>query len=118
MGIEMVNSILIFVNNCLSNSLNMDNVEKYDMVFIESFSIEEKALKDLEYNTIEQWDSIGHMSLIADLEDKLSRAQVISPETQQASVVRFGAWVTLSDEDTGEEKKYRIGSFTRCMLRS
>ena len=48
----------------------MNNVEKYDMVFIESFSIEEKALKDLEYNKIEQWDSIGHMSLISYLEDK------------------------------------------------
>ena len=48
----------------------MSNVEKYDKAFIESFSIEKKALKDLEYNKIDQWDSIGHMSLIADLEDK------------------------------------------------
>ena len=45
---------------------------------------------------------------IADLEDKLSRAQVINPKSQTPSVVRFGAWVTLSDEDTGVEKKYRI----------
>ncbi|MBC62186.1 MAG: transcription elongation factor GreA [Zetaproteobacteria bacterium] len=45
---------------------------------------------------------------IADLEDKLSRAQVIKPEQQESGVIRFGAWVTLSDEGTGEEKKYRI----------
>ena len=48
----------------------MDNLEKYDSVFIETFSIEKKILKDLEYNKIEQWDSIGHMTLISDLEDK------------------------------------------------
>ena len=39
----------------------MDNVKKYNETFIEAFSIEEKVLKDLEYNKIEQWDSIGHM---------------------------------------------------------
>jgi len=48
----------------------MDNLEEYDKVFIETFSIEKKVLNDLVYNKIEQWDSIGHMSLIADLEDK------------------------------------------------
>jgi len=48
----------------------MDNLEKYDKVFMEAFSIEKKVLKDLKYNTIEKWDSIGHMSLISDLEDK------------------------------------------------
>ena len=48
----------------------MSNVEKYDKAFIEIFSIEKKALKDLEYNQIDQWDSIGHMSLISDLEEK------------------------------------------------
>lgn len=44
---------------------------------------------------------------IADLEDKLSRAQVIdlkgSPDT-----VRFGTWVNLQDEESGEEKRFRI----------
>ena len=47
----------------------MDNIEKYDKVFIETFSIEKKVLKDLKYNKIEKWDSIGHMTLISDLED-------------------------------------------------
>ena len=48
----------------------MDNAEKYDKAFLEAFSIEKKVLQDLEYNKIEQWDSIGHMTLISDLEDK------------------------------------------------
>ena len=44
----------------------MDNVEKYDKAFLEAFPIEKKTLQDLVYNKIEQWDSIGHMSLISD----------------------------------------------------
>ena len=48
----------------------MDNTQKYNHVFMESFSINEDMLNsDLLYNTIEAWDSVGHMSLIATLED-------------------------------------------------
>ena len=50
--------------------LHVDNLEKYDKIFIETFSIQKKVLKDLEYNKIEQWDSIGHMTLISDLENE------------------------------------------------
>ena len=45
---------------------------------------------------------------ITELEDKLSRAQVVDHSHDSCDSVKFGAWVTLSDEDTGEEKKYRI----------
>ena len=45
---------------------------------------------------------------IADLEDKISRAQVVDVSGGDCSKVRFGSWVTLSDEDTGEQKRYRI----------
>ena len=48
----------------------MNNKQKYDQAFMESFSIDESVLDDnLEYNTIPEWDSIGHMSLIAELEE-------------------------------------------------
>ena len=48
----------------------MNNLEKYNKVFIETFSIEESNLdKDLEYNSIQEWDSIGHMELIAEIEE-------------------------------------------------
>lgn len=46
---------------------------------------------------------------IADLDDKLSRGQVIEPsETENEARVRFGTFVTVSDEETGEAKTYRI----------
>ena len=49
----------------------MDNLKKYKTVFCESFSINESDLEgDLEYNSINTWDSVGHMGMIADLEDK------------------------------------------------
>ena len=48
----------------------MNNKQKYDQVFIESFSISESALgDDLEYNSVPEWDSVGHMGLIAELEE-------------------------------------------------
>ena len=47
----------------------MVDITKYNKAFINSFSIEEKQLEGLEYNKIEAWDSIGHMSLMSDLEE-------------------------------------------------
>ena len=48
----------------------MENKQKYDQAFIESFSIDESKLGDnLEYDTIPEWDSVGHMGLIAELEE-------------------------------------------------
>lgn len=48
----------------------MDNIEKYNQAFVENFSIDKSALgNNLEYNTIPEWDSIGHMALIAALEE-------------------------------------------------
>ena len=48
----------------------MDNKTKYENVFIKSFSINKKVLKkDLKYNTIPKWDSVGHMTMIGKLED-------------------------------------------------
>jgi len=45
---------------------------------------------------------------IAELEDMLSRAEVIDIAKLSGSTVKFGAWVTLVDEDTEQEKKYQI----------
>jgi len=47
----------------------MNNLEKYNQAFIETFGVEASALEELTYMGIEQWDSVGHMSLIAALED-------------------------------------------------
>ena len=45
---------------------------------------------------------------IAELEDKLSRAEVIDISKMSGDVVKFGATVSLVDEDTEEDKKYMI----------
>ena len=48
----------------------MSNLEKYKKAFCDSFSINENVLDgNLEYNSINAWDSVGHMGLIAELEE-------------------------------------------------
>lgn len=45
---------------------------------------------------------------VAELEDKLARAEVIDVSKLSGSVVRFGATVTLIDEDTDEKATYQL----------
>ncbi|AWJ83645.1 transcription elongation factor GreA [Azospirillum sp. TSH58] len=45
---------------------------------------------------------------VAELEDKISRAEVIDPTKLSGNSVKFGATVTLADEDTDEEITYQI----------
>lgn len=45
---------------------------------------------------------------VAELEDKLSRAEVIDVRKLSGKRVKFGATVTLADEDTDEESTYQI----------
>jgi len=45
---------------------------------------------------------------ITELESKLSRADVIDVTKLSGTTVRFGATVTLVDEDTDEESRYQI----------
>ena len=48
----------------------MSNKKKYQDIFIKSLSIEtSKFNENLKYNEIPEWDSIGHMSLVAALEE-------------------------------------------------
>ena len=47
----------------------MGNLEKYNKAFVESFEITEDKLPGLKYQDIEAWDSVGHMGLIAALEE-------------------------------------------------
>ena len=49
----------------------MSNLKIYSKAFSESLGISESLCNDkLEYNGVEEWDSIGHMTLIAALEEK------------------------------------------------
>ena len=48
----------------------MNNKEKYEQVFMDCFSLEKDTLNDeLVYNSISTWDSVGHMAMIAALEE-------------------------------------------------
>lgn len=47
----------------------MTNLEKYNEVFSKTFEITEDKLVGLKYQDIELWDSVGHMTLVANLED-------------------------------------------------
>lgn len=48
----------------------MSNQEKYDQAFIESLEVSPEQLNaDLVYQSVETWDSVGHMGLMAALED-------------------------------------------------
>ena len=47
----------------------MSNLEKYNQAFIESLEVTEDQLNGLQYQQIPNWDSVGHMGLIAAIED-------------------------------------------------
>ncbi len=47
----------------------MTNLEKYNEAFINTFEIGQDQLVGLKYQGITNWDSVGHMTLIAALED-------------------------------------------------
>jgi acyl carrier protein len=49
----------------------MENKKKYQDIFVESLSIDSKKFDEkIKYNEIEEWDSIGHMTLMSALEEE------------------------------------------------
>jgi len=46
----------------------MTNAEKYNEVFMNIFAVDADMVPTLAYQSIPEWDSVGHMSLIAELE--------------------------------------------------
>ena len=47
----------------------MNNKEKYVNAFVEGLEIKREQVEGLKYQEIQEWDSVGHMSLIAEIED-------------------------------------------------
>ena len=77
----------------------MSQNEKYINSFIDALGIEKNIVNEnLKYNEIPEWDSIGHMTLISNLEDAFE----ISFETDDI--------VDFSSFNKGKEilKKYNI----------
>ncbi len=48
----------------------MTNLEKLAKVFADTFGISEAETKGLQYQGIEAWYSVGHMTLVAAIEDE------------------------------------------------
>lgn len=78
----------------------MTNLKKYQKIFVDTFAIDEKKTKlaSLKYQDIQEWDSIGHMTLISNLEEQFK----ISVETDDI--------VDFSSYKKGMEilKKYKV----------
>lgn len=77
----------------------MTNTEMYNKVFVECFSVDETVLgPDFVYQAVPEWDSVGHMAMIAALEEAFG----ISLETDD--VIDFSSYTV------GKEilSKYRI----------
>lgn len=47
----------------------MSNQDKYNNVFCETLQVSPEQLSGLTYQSVELWDSVGHMTLVAALED-------------------------------------------------
>tara|TARA_B100000767_G_C19602459_1_gene466270 strand:+ start:602 stop:847 length:246 start_codon:yes stop_codon:yes gene_type:complete len=77
----------------------MSSLKKYKDTFITSLSLDKKKFNEkLEYNQVTEWDSIGHMTLVSDLEEAFN----ISFETDDI--------IDFSSYKKGMEilKKYKI----------
>ena len=65
----------------------MSKVKKYSEIFKTALNIgDDKLNENLKYNEIEEWDSIGHMTLIAALEEEYK----ISLETDD--IIEFSSF--------------------------
>ncbi|MBR3622378.1 MAG: acyl carrier protein, partial [Selenomonadaceae bacterium] len=47
----------------------MNNMEKYVNAFVTTLGVEAAKVPELKYLEIDEWDSVGHMSLIAEIEN-------------------------------------------------
>ena len=48
----------------------LSKLNSYKNCFVESFLVDEKDLENLNYQDIEEWDSVGHMNLMSLLEEE------------------------------------------------
>jgi transcription elongation factor GreA len=93
----------------LEEELNqLKNVERHEII---KAIAEARAHGDLsenaEYHAAKEKQSFIE-GRVMELEDMIGRADVIDPSKLSGNTIKFGATVTLVDEDTDEEKKYQI----------
>jgi len=63
--------------------------------------------ENAEYHAAKEAQALNE-ARIAEVEDRLSRAEVIDVSKLSGNTIKFGATVTLVDEDTDEKKTYQI----------
>jgi len=75
-----------------------ENLEKYKSAFKDTFDLKDENLDNLKYQSIDNWDSIGHMTLMSALESAFS----ITLETDDI--------IDFSSFKKGKEilKKYKV----------
>ncbi len=75
-----------------------ENLKKYKKAFNETFDLKDENLEKLKYQSIDNWDSIGHMTLMSALETEFS----ITLDTDDI--------IDFSSFEKGKEilKKYKV----------
>jgi transcription elongation factor GreA len=63
--------------------------------------------ENAEYHAAKEAQGLNE-ARVAELEDKIGRAEIIDPAKLSGTTVKFGATVTLTDEDSGDKVKYKI----------
>jgi transcription elongation factor GreA len=63
--------------------------------------------ENAEYHAAKEAQGLNEAK-VAEIEDKIGRADVIDTSKLSGGTVKFGATVSLEDEDSGDKVKYRI----------
>lgn len=63
--------------------------------------------ENAEYHAAKEAQGLNE-SRVAELEDKIGRAEIVDTSKLSGTTIKFGATVTLVDEDTEEKVKYKI----------
>ena len=72
--------------------------------------------ENAEYHAAKEQQGLNE-ARVAEMEDKLSRADVIDTSKMSGDTIKFGATVTLNDEDSGDKVKYTIVGDAEATLR-
>ena len=73
----------------------------------EAIADDSNLAENSEYQAVKSEQEINE-TRIAELEDKLARAEVIDVSKLSGDTIKFGATVTLIEEDTGKNKVWQI----------
>ena len=72
--------------------------------------------ENAEYHAAKEAQGLNE-ARVAELEDKISRAEVIDTSKLSGDTIKFGATVSLEDDDTGDKVKYTIVGDLEANLR-